>query len=160
MPLNRQNLSSAEPALPVEVLLLGDLPGVPSRAHRGPCPDRRIESESESAPDPLTSGFPFRHDVRKRGKGARWGGHRPGTRWNSSRRPWSCTGNRARRTPRWREAGLRRGQPGRLGQEADEAERLVRAVELEQSPVPSVHAREVVDVYRGVFHAVLLIEPR
>ena len=42
-PLNRQNLPSAEPALPVEVLLLGDLPGVPPRAHRCPCPDRRVE---------------------------------------------------------------------------------------------------------------------
>lgn len=42
----------------------------------------------------------------------------------------------------------------------DEAERLVRPIELEQPPVPSVHAREVVDVYRGVFRAVLLIEPR
>lgn len=33
----------AEPALPVEVLLLGDLPGAPPRAHRGPRPDRRVE---------------------------------------------------------------------------------------------------------------------
>ena len=43
---------------------------------------------------------------------------------------------------------------------ADEAERLVRPIELEQPPVPSVHAREVVGVDRGVLRAVLLIEPR
>lgn len=36
-------LFSTEPALPVEVLLLGDFPGVPPRAHRGPRPDRRVE---------------------------------------------------------------------------------------------------------------------
>ena len=42
-PLNRRNLPSGEPALPVEVLLLGDLPGVQPRAHRGPRPDRRVE---------------------------------------------------------------------------------------------------------------------
>lgn len=38
-----RNLPSAESALPVEVLLLGDLPGVPPRAHRRPRPDRRVE---------------------------------------------------------------------------------------------------------------------
>ena len=43
---------------------------------------------------------------------------------------------------------------------ADEAERLVRPIELEQPPVPSVHAREVVDVDRGVLRPVLLVEPR
>lgn len=36
-------LLNTEPALPVEVFLLGDLPGVPPRAHRGPRPDRRVE---------------------------------------------------------------------------------------------------------------------
>lgn len=41
----------------------------------------------------------------------------------------------------------------------DEAERLVRAVELEQPSVPSVHAREVVGVDRGVLRPVLLVEP-
>lgn len=30
-------------------------------------------AESESAPDPLTSRFPFRHDGRKRGKGGTMG---------------------------------------------------------------------------------------
>ena len=38
-----RNLPSAEPALPVEVLLLGDLPGISPRAHRGPCSNRRVE---------------------------------------------------------------------------------------------------------------------
>ena len=42
----------------------------------------------------------------------------------------------------------------------DEVERLVRSVELEQPPVPSVHAREVVGVDRGVLRPVLLVEPR
>ncbi len=42
----------------------------------------------------------------------------------------------------------------------DEAERLVRSVELEQPPVPSVHAREVVGVDCGVLCPVLLVEPR
>lgn len=42
-PLNRRNLPSGKPALPVEILLLGDLPGVPPRAHRRPRPDRRVE---------------------------------------------------------------------------------------------------------------------
>ena len=59
-----------------------------------------------------------------------------------------------------RKLGCDAGSLADWVKKADEAERLVRAVELEQPPVPSVHAREVVDVYRGVFHAVLLIEPR
>ena len=42
-PLNRRNLPSGEPAPPVEVLLLRDLPGVPPRARRRPRPDRRVE---------------------------------------------------------------------------------------------------------------------
>ena len=66
---------------------------------------REIEgsNEIESTPDPLTSRFPFRHDGRNGGKrGGPWAIHLPGTRRNSSRRPLSCTGNRARRTPRWR----------------------------------------------------------
>ncbi len=35
--------SLTKPALPVEVLLLGDLPGVTPRAHRRPRSDRRVE---------------------------------------------------------------------------------------------------------------------
>ena len=42
-PHNRRNLPSGEPALPVDVLLLGDLPRAPPRAYRRPRPDRRVE---------------------------------------------------------------------------------------------------------------------
>lgn len=51
----------------------------------GPEPDMVCiyEPESESTPDPLLSGFPFRHDDRKRGRGARWERHLPSTRPSS-----------------------------------------------------------------------------
>lgn len=85
----------------------------PSRAadNRTPEESRLIEpehengrlGESESVPFPLTSRFPFRHDGCSGGKrGEPWAIHLADTRRNSSRRPLGCTGNRARRTPRWR----------------------------------------------------------
>lgn len=66
--------------------------------------DGKIKSvDIESAPDSLTSRFPFRHDGRDGGKrGGAWAIHPPGARPSSSRRPSSCTGNRAPRMPRLR----------------------------------------------------------
>ena len=53
-PLNRRNLPFGKPALPVEVLLHGDLPGVPPRAHRGaghrPLAARRRSRRSRRPP--------------------------------------------------------------------------------------------------------------
>lgn len=59
------------------------------------------ESESESTPFPLTWKFPLRMMCAAEDWRREWEPHRPSTRPSSSRRPWSCTRNRAPPTPRW-----------------------------------------------------------
>lgn len=96
---------AVDPSRPWQVALLaefGSAAGCSAAGWSGFSAAAERAEAPESAPDPLTSGFPFRHDGRKRGKGARWERHLPSTRPSSSRRPSSCTGNRGPRTPRWR----------------------------------------------------------
>lgn len=60
------------------------------------------ESESESAPFPLTSRFPFRMMRATEDRRQAWEPHRPSTRPSSNRRRSSFTESPGRPTPRWR----------------------------------------------------------